>query len=100
MKELYGLCDYHSSYNELREKAGMSTMYVGRLRTAMCEVFKVVNDIGPVYLKQYFTLKDSSYETRTAMPLVVLKFNSLKFGKGSFSYEGVFLWNYLGNTLS
>ncbi len=73
----------------------MSTLYVGRLRTGMCEVFKVVNDIGPAYLKKYFTLKVRFYETRAAMPLVVLKFNSVKFGKQSLNYEGVFLWNNL-----
>ncbi len=50
-------CDHHSSYKELREKAGMSILYVGRLRTAICEVFKVVNDIGPVNFKKHFTLK-------------------------------------------
>ncbi len=48
----------------------MSTLYVGRLRSAMCEDFKAVNDIGPEYLKKYFTLKDHVYETRTVMPLV------------------------------
>ncbi len=76
----------------------MSTLYVGRLRTAMCEVFKVVNDIGPAYLKKHFTLKDRLYETRTAIPLVLPKFNSVKFGKRSLNYEGVFLWNNLENT--
>ncbi len=64
----------------------------------MCEVFTVVNDIGSAYLKKYFALKDRFHETRTAMPLVVLKFNSVKFGKGSLNYEGVFLWNNLENT--
>ncbi len=38
------------------------------------------------------------HETRAAMTLVVSKFNSVKFGKRSFSYEGVFLWNNLENT--
>ncbi len=44
-KVLYDL--YQSSYEEIREKAGVSKMYVDRLRTVMCEVYKVVNDIGP-----------------------------------------------------
>ncbi len=44
-----------------------------------------MNDIGPVYLKEYFTLRDSIYEGRAAMKLVMPKFNSVKFDKGSLS---------------
>ena len=61
----------------------------------MCEVFKVVNDMGSAYLKKYFTIKDSFYETWTAMPLMLPKFRSVRYGKRSFSYEGVLLWNNL-----
>ncbi len=61
----------------------MSTLYVGRLRSLMCEVFKAVNDTGPEYLKKYFILKDHVHETRAVMPLVVPKFNSIKFGEKS-----------------
>ncbi len=32
------------------------------------------------------------------MPLVVPKFNSVKFGKRTLNYEGLFLWNNLENT--
>ena len=39
-------CNIQSSYKELRGKAGVSTLYVGRLRTVMCEVYKVVNHMG------------------------------------------------------
>ena len=47
----------------------------------MCEV----NDIGLAYLKKYFTIKDSFYESRTAMPLVLPKFRSVRLGNRSFS---------------
>ena len=52
-------CEYQSPYKELREKAGVFTLYVDQLRMPMCEVFKVVNDIGPAYVKKYFIIKDS-----------------------------------------
>ena len=50
--------------------------------------------------KTYFTLKYHVFnETRAVMPLVP-KFKSVKYGKGSLSYEGafLFLWNILGNS--
>ncbi len=50
-----------------RNPVGVFSLYVDRLRTAMCEVYKIVNNIGLAYLKKYFTIKDTSYETRTAM---------------------------------
>ncbi len=66
------------------------TLYVSRVRSAMREVFKAVNDIGLEYLKKYFTLKDHIYETRTVTSLVIRKFNSVKFGKRSLSHGPAF----------
>ncbi len=37
-------CDHESPYKDLREMAGMSTLYVDRLRSAICEVCKTVNN--------------------------------------------------------
>ena len=64
----------------------------------MCEVFKVVNDIGPAYLKKYFTTKDSFCETWTDMPLVLPKLRLVRYGKRSFSYECALLRNNLENS--
>ncbi len=91
-------CNYESPNKDLWKTAGIATLCVSRLTSAMCEIFKAVNDIGPEYLKKYFTLKDHVYESRTVMPLVVLKFKSVKFGKRSLSYDGAFLWNTIGNS--
>ncbi len=49
--------------------------------------------IGPAYLKKYFNIKHSFYETRTAIPLVLPKFRSVRNGKRSFGYEGALIWN-------
>ncbi len=55
-------------------------------------MWKVVNDIGPAYVKKYFTIKDSFYETRTPMPLVLPnQRRSVRYGKRSFTYEGTLL---------
>ena len=58
--------------------------------------FKTVNGTDPEYLKQYFTLKDHVYETKTVMSLVP-KFKTIKFGKRSLSYERASLWDTLGS---
>ncbi len=84
------LGDYESHYKDLLEISGMSTLNVGRLRSAMCEVFKAINDTGSEYLKKYFTFKDQFYETCAVVP----KFKSVKFGAGSLSHEGAIYGTY------
>jgi hypothetical protein len=49
--------DHVSSYDTLREKANRPLLYVHRLRCLMLEVYKIVNEIGPSYLKDMFTEK-------------------------------------------
>ncbi len=50
-------CDFQSSYKELREVAGVPILYLDRLRTSMCEVYKIINEKEPVYLQKLFTQK-------------------------------------------
>ena len=38
--------DFQSSLWELRERAGVPILHVGRLRKSMCEVYKITNE-GP-----------------------------------------------------
>ncbi len=66
----------------------MSNFFVGRMRNAICELFKGDNDSVSVYQK-YFTLKGSFYETREAMPLVI-KFRWVNLGNRNFSYEDIY----------
>ena len=63
----------------------------------MCEVYKIINEMGPVYLKKLFTQKKTPYESRAAVPVTVPKFRTIKFGKKSLRYEGACLWNCLDN---
>ncbi len=51
----------------------------------MCEVYKIINEIGPIYLQKLYTQKKTPYESRAAVPVVVPKFRTIKFGKRSLS---------------
>ena len=90
-------CDFQSSYKELRERDGVTILYVDRLRTSMCEVYRIINEIGPIYLQKLYTQKKTPYESRSAVPVAVPKFRSIKFGKRSQGYEGACLVNCLYN---
>ncbi len=63
----------------------------------MCEVYKIINEIGPIYLQKFYTQKKTPYESRAAVPVAVPKFRTTEFGKRSLRYEGACLWNCLDN---
>ncbi len=95
-KVRFDYCDFQS-YKELGERTGVLILYLDRLRTSMCEVYKIINEIGPVYLQKLFTEKKTGYESRAAVPVAVPKFRTIKSGKRSLRYEGACLWNCLDN---
>ena len=43
--------DYVSSYEELLQKAGKETMKVNRLRSLCIEIYKLINNINPTYMR-------------------------------------------------
>ena len=43
--------DYVSSYEELLQKAGKKTMKVNRLRSLCIEIYKLINNINPTYMR-------------------------------------------------
>ncbi len=63
----------------------------------MCKVYKIINEIGLIYLQKLLTQKKTPYESRAAVPVAVPKFRTIKFGKRSLMYVGACLWNCLDN---
>ena len=85
-----------SSYKELREKAGVSTLYVNRLRTAMCEMYKVVHGLAPPIIANRFKLVSSvsSQSKRSSCSLDLYQpLTKLQVTKHSFVVRGVMVWN-------
>ena len=63
------------------------------------EVYKIVNDIAPDYIKDLINIKKSTYnfrrENQTSLPAV----KSTRYGLRSFPYEAARIWNCLPNDL-
>ena len=51
------LDDYDSDYNVLLRKSGKVTMEIKLLRVLAIEIFKIVNNLNPNYMKDIFTPK-------------------------------------------
>jgi hypothetical protein len=60
---------------------------------------QIVNEIGPSYLKDMFTEKHMMYSSSRIKVLEQPKYNTVKYGKMSFKYQGAKVWNMLSNDL-
>ena len=63
------------------------------------EVFKIVNDMSPEYIKDLITIQNSSYNFRRENQASIPQVKSTKYGLRSFRYETARIWNCLPNDL-
>ena len=87
--------DTVSSYDTLISKSSTTTMHVRRIKSIACEVFKSLNDLNPVFMKEMFQEKDTPYNLRDNQLLLQPKFKKIKYGKNTFRYYGSHIWNSL-----
>ena len=85
--------DYVSSYAELLEKSLSVLMETKRLRTIVCEIFKTLNNLNPVFMKDIFHY--SPNVTHKKHNLYIHTQNTTKFGNKSLRAFGANIWNTL-----
>ena len=80
--------DYVSSYEELLQKAGKETMKVNRLRSLCIEIYKLINNIKPMYMDELFKIRKTSRVVRSnyKLNLDVPTINQVSFGDKSLRY--------------
>ena len=59
----FSLYDYKSTYEQLLNKAGRSSMSINRL-TLCVEICKTLNELNPSFIKNIFTVKETDRLTR------------------------------------
>ena len=69
--------NYSSTHSDLLQTAGTQYLHVKRLKPMACEVFKIVNNISPSFIKNLIELKTSKYSMRRTKPVVVLDLKRL-----------------------
>jgi hypothetical protein len=88
-------CDFKTSYSQLLIRSNKNLMYVNRLNIILCEIYRCVKKLNPIYLHKLFTLSTNPHNTRGKVKLKQPSFNYVKFGKDKFSCNGAKLWNTL-----
>jgi hypothetical protein len=91
----YVYCDFKTSYSQLLIRSNKNIMYVNRLNIILCEIYRCVKKLNPIYLHKLFTLSTNPHNTRGKVKLKQPSFNYVKFGKDKFSCNGAKLWNTL-----
>ena len=95
----YVLNDFNDTYYNLLQRTSKSTLYLTRLRFLAMEIFKVLNDMSPLYMKNLFIKKQTVYKLRDSTPLVQPKFKTITYGHNTLKYQGSKLWNKLPNNI-
>ena len=87
--------DFTSDYDTLLTKANTDTILISRLKLVAMEMYKCINAINVPYLNDMFKVKDNKFGLRHQKNVVQPRFNTIKYGKHSFSYIGSHIWNML-----
>ena len=84
---------YLISYAELLEKSTLVSMETKRLRMMVYEIFKTLNNLNPVFMKDIFHY--SPNVTHKKHNLYIHTQNTTKFGNKSLRAFGANIWNTL-----
>jgi hypothetical protein len=87
--------DQVSSYSNLLSKINKDTLHVQRSKQLLTFVYKCVNQFGPSYLNDLFTVKISPYDIRNNLLVHQFNTNTITHGINSIVYHGAKLWNKL-----
>ena len=87
--------DYNSPWEEILKKPGKVCMSVTRLRYLCMEIYKIINNINPTFMKQIFQLRETKRTVRNQykLNLIVTKVHQVSYGEKSLRYYGSKIWN-------
>ena len=87
------LDDYDSDYDVLLRKSGKVTMEIKLLRVLAIEIFKIVNNLNPNYMKDIF--KPKLHPKVRPNDILVKHHNTITYGTKSLKALGPKIWNQL-----
>ena len=87
--------DFNTSYDQLLELAGKSTMLVSRVKTLCIEIYKTINCINPNYMQNIFMKSINRISPRYPNNLNVPQVNQSNYGTKSLRVLGPKIWNEL-----
>ena len=91
--------DFTSPLQTLLRNTKTEPLHVRRIKQMASEVYKIVNDIAPPYIKDLINIKHTNYNFRREKQASIPTVNSTRFGIRSFRYGAAHVWNSLPNNI-
>ena len=83
--------DYVSNFNQLLENDDSVTIHHRNIQALATEIYKTLNNLNPVFMKEVFSLKTHSYPLRT-QNLIYPNPRTVSYGLESLGYKGSQIW--------
>ena len=92
--------DFISSYDNMLEKAELTTLTLSRIKTLALKVYKAIHGHSPPYMKDMFTSRQEQTQSlRNAHQLNIPCTRTVGFGSNSIQFEEARVWNHLPNKI-
>ena len=92
--------DFRSSYSELLKQASLDTLYSNRCKRLIEHVYKVINNLSPLFSSDYYEIKKLNYAMRKQLLVRQPNFQTVRYGKNSLKYRASKLWNETPNRIT
>ena len=80
-----------SNFNQLLENDNSVTIHHKNIQALATEIYKTLNNLNPIFMKEIFSLKTHNYPIRT-QNLNYLNPRTVSYGVESFGYKGSQIW--------
>ena len=90
---------FHDSLEDLLQETGLVSAHEVHLRLLLCEIYKTIHRINPIFMQNIFHSKEVIYELRISNLLHLPRVKSVLHGTSYFAFRGSLLWNQLPDTL-
>ena len=86
--------DYVSSFDSLLGKDQSVTFHQRNIQSLCLEIYKTTQNINPSFMKEVFTIKNQTYNTRKQY-LLYPNPHTVAYGLNTFGYRGSLIWSSL-----
>ena len=87
--------DRISSYKDLLQKINRPMLFTGSQQLIAVQTYKILCSLSLPLLPDFYEVKHCPYNLRDPNKLVLPKFKTVHYGKQSFRYQSVSIWNDL-----
>ncbi|MCW4342517.1 MAG: reverse transcriptase family protein [Candidatus Thiodiazotropha endolucinida] len=91
--------DFQSSTETLLALSKTVPLHIQRMKLMATEVYKIVNDLSPQYIRDLISTKVSHYDLRGEHKANLPQVSTTRYGLKSFRYEAARIWNSLPNNI-